>query len=235
MLTIFTHKTGPAVKYLLVMLITGAALFLASSEVSAGHPKLDPGRALEAYLGASYPWTEIQVSNVRTSGAKGNAQVRNIVVEKGPLGNGIFTFTLDDDSIMTVRAKVRAFGYIVKSKRAFRRGHRISENDIYLDKVDIRRMPGSALRDPAMAAGKVLKRSISANLPLEEGMIQLSAPVARGRMVTLLIHRGGLRITSTGQLKRKGYIGKPVKVINISSRKVVTGILIDENTVNVIL
>jgi len=57
--------------------------------------------------------------------------------------------------------------------------------------------------------------------------------VKRGQMVELIIGNEGFSISASGKTKEKGYVGKPVRAVNLSSKKVVTGVLIDESTVKV--
>jgi flagella basal body P-ring formation protein FlgA len=52
-------------------------------------------------------------------------------------------------------------------------------------------------------------------------------------MVTLVAESGGVRISTMGETRENAYIEDAVKVTNLSSKKTVTGILIDENTVRV--
>ena len=189
--------------------------------------------ALLSFLSDNYSWEDIEISGIMISGKSYNEKPENIIVERGPIGKAVFSFIYANGSKTIVRANIRAFENIVLSKRPYRKGHVISLDDIYLSKIDIRKMPKSSVRNPDKIIGKSLKRSISANIPLVENMIEMSKVVKRGKNVVLMIHHNGLNITARGMTKEKGQVGMPVKAINISSKKIVTGILIDENTVKV--
>jgi flagella basal body P-ring formation protein FlgA len=99
--------------------------------------------------------------------------------------------------------------------------------------MDIKKMPNSSVKDPESIMGKSLKRSISANIPVVENMIEMSRVVKRGSRVVLVIDHGGLSIKAAGKIKEKGYVGMAVRAVNLSSRREVVGVLIDENTVKV--
>jgi len=49
----------------------------------------------------------------------------------------------------------------------------------------------------------------------------------------LLFNAHGFNISAAGETREKGYVGMAVKAINVSSKKEVRGVLIDERTVKV--
>ncbi len=192
-----------------------------------------PEDVLKAYLIKNYPWEELEVSNVQVIGKIPGEMPEKIIVEKGPIGKAIFSFIFNINKVIKAKADIRAFDKVVKSKRPFKKGHVIRENDIYISKMDIRKMPNSSVKNPESIIGKSLKRSIIANIPIVEDMVERSQVVKRGKMVSLKISLKGLNITAAGKTKEKGYVGMPVKAINLSTKKEVRGVLIDENTVKV--
>lgn len=188
---------------------------------------------LKTYLLDTYPWEEIEVSNVKVIGNLREEPPQKIITEKGPLGGAAFWFVYGHNEKVAVRADVRAFGPVVKTRRSVRRNHVINENDIYSAKMDIRKMPGGAVQDPEAILGKPLKRSIAANRPILENMIQLTQVVPRGKRVVLLLIQDGLSIRAAGKMKEKGVVGGPARAVNLSSKKEVNGVLIDGETVKV--
>ena len=192
-----------------------------------------PEDVLKSYLMNNYPWEEILVSKVKILGEVPAETPESIIVKSGPIGKSIFAFVYGPDKRVIVKANVQAFDRIVKSKRPFKKGHLVAEEDIYISKMNIRKMPKSAMRNPDKIIGKSLRRSIVANIPIVEDMIEESQVVKRGKRVLLLINHNGLNITAAGEIKEKGYVGMTVRAVNISSKKEVTGTLIDANTVKV--
>jgi flagella basal body P-ring formation protein FlgA len=192
-----------------------------------------PEQALELYVIDNYPWTAIEVKNIRTKGTFPTAPPEYITMERGPLGSAVFSMIFKNNERVKVRATVKALDRVVKSKRPFKKGHRIRRDDIYLTKMDVTKMPKSAITNAEEIDGKVLKRSVSTNMALTEDMVESGARVRIGKKVTLLLIADGFKITAKGKLKESAHIGLPVKVRNLSSKKVLKGILIDENTVMV--
>lgn len=122
---------------------------------------------------------------------------------------------------------------VVLSARSLPKGHRLREGDIYLAQVENARIPEGALREADEAVGKRLSRSIGPNLPIREPMLQETKEVKRGRRVTLVAEADGLRISAPGETLENSRIDGYVKVVNMSSKKTVTGRLVDEGTVRV--
>ncbi len=207
-----------------------SVLFLLSTCPAASW---DPADTLKSYLAENYPWEEIQIHNVRVAGRLPHDPPERIYVEKGPIGNAVFSFISGESKRTIVKANVRAFGLVVKSKRSFKRNHVIEADDVYVTQMDVRKMPGSSVQYPSDIIGKSFKRSIMANIPIVEGMIEVSETVDRGTMVVLLINNNGLIIRAAGMTKEKGYVGMPVRAMNLTSKKEVNGVLIDEKTVKI--
>ena len=206
-------------------------VFCSSSFVMAA--SWSPEEVIRGYLMTNYPWEEIEVSNVKSFGRLPARAPEKIIVQKGPIGKAVFEFIYRADKNILVKAKVQAFDRIVMSRRSFKKGHVVDESDLYISRMNIRKMPKSTMKNPDEIIGKSLRRSIVANIPLVEGMIEHSRVVKRGKRIVIVINHNGLNITAIGKTKEKGYVGKTVKAVNISSRKVIMGILIDENTVKV--
>jgi flagella basal body P-ring formation protein FlgA len=204
---------------------------LASSESMADSTGAE--NALKVFLEKNYPWEKIEVSNVRVAGTMSDQSPEEITVEKGPLGKGIFSFMLDNAQKVIVKADVRALGLVVKNKRPLRKGYVLQDDDLYLSEMYISKMPKSAVEDPEDIIGKPLKRSVLADMVIVEEMVEKTQMVKKGSRVILMISGQGFNISAIGELREKGYIGTQVRAMNLSSKKVVRGVLIDENTVKV--
>jgi flagella basal body P-ring formation protein FlgA len=213
-----------------VFLLSCLCLLPSTQAESSGRDAKD---MLTSYLVKNYPWKEFDISSVHVVGTIPGGIPEKIIVEKGPVGRAVFSFLYKDTKKIIVRADVSVYEKVVKSKRPFKKGHVIESSDIYITKMDIRKMPNSSVKDPKSIIGKTLKRSIIANIPIVEDMVEQSQVVKRGKMVLLTINYKGLNITASGMTKEKGYVGMPVRAVNLSSKKMVTGILINQNTVKV--
>jgi len=212
-----------------VCIMTSVFLCLSYSKAASWTPEDE----LRDHLQGNYPWEEIEVGNVQAPDNLSDERPESIQLVKGPLGKAVFSFMFSNNERVLVRADVRAYGQVLMSRRPFQKRHIIEEDDIYIAKMDVGKMPRNVLKDPEKIIGKSLKRSINANMTIEEDMIEMYQLVERGRRVVLLMSHEGMIIRADGRTKEKGYVGMTVRAINASSKKIVSGVLIDENTVKI--
>ncbi len=225
-----SRKSKVRSQIILVCVLSSVVCLLSTAVMAASW---SPEEVLQQYLTDNYPWERIEISNVKVPGVIPDKAPETITVEKGPLGKGIFSFVFDDSRKIIVKADVRAFDQVIKSKWPFKKGYVLKTEDVYLSEVNIAKRPKNSVKDPEMIIGKLLNRSIIANISVTEDMVETLQTVDRGKKVILQIIAQGLNITALGETREKGYVGRPVKAINLSSKKEVIGVLIDENTVRV--
>jgi flagella basal body P-ring formation protein FlgA len=213
-----------------VLFVLGILLFC---PVIAGALAWDPEDVLRAYLRENYPWADIEISDLSVNGVVPGEQPSKIMIEKGLPGRTVFSFEFENAGRLTATANVRAFDKMVVSRRAFRKGYTFQKDDVYTMLIEVQRIPANALSSVDNVVGKSLSRTISANTPVSSGMLQQGMSVKRGKRVTLLIEARGFTITTAGEIRENGSIGDTVKAVNTSSKKMVAGLLVDENTVKV--
>lgn len=205
-------------------------LFVAAPALSAVQ---DIEEALKMHLRRHYPWAEIEIDALQLNGQVPEELPVKIIVEKGLPGRTIFSLEFGNGKKITAAANVRAYDQVVISRRALRKGYAIKDEDVYTTLMDIRQIPGGAIKDIEEVAGRQLNRSIAANLPVTDNMADEKSLLKKGQRVALLVEAPGLSITARGEMKEDGHIGSYVKAVNLTSKKVVTGMLLDEHTVRV--
>lgn len=188
---------------------------------------------LTDHLRQHYPWAEIEVSDIVLDGEAPQSPPRKILVDRRPPGRTVFSLFFPGNRKLTATAQVAAYDRVVMGSRAFGKGYTLNNGDVYEALMDVTRIPRNALRDSGQALGKPLSRSILANMPLQESMIEDSPVVKRGRRVELLVEAPGFAIRGAGELQQNGSVGDYVKVMNLASKKIVTGLLLDQRTVRV--
>jgi flagella basal body P-ring formation protein FlgA len=192
-----------------------------------------PEVVLTAHLKENYPWAEIQIDDLLTSDALPDEKPSKILVEKGPPGKTLFTMEFRNGKKITATGNVKAFDWIVMSGRAFRKGYCLQGDDVFTKLMDATRIPKGATTNADQVIGKTLARSIAANTPLVDTMVSGKPVVKRGHKVTLIIESPSFIITTLGEIKENSSVGNHVKAVNLASKKVISGFLMDENTVKV--
>ncbi|HEX7520325.1 MAG TPA: flagellar basal body P-ring formation chaperone FlgA [Candidatus Deferrimicrobium sp.] len=203
----------------------------APSAVHAGGPA--PAEILRTYVLEHRPWADVEVRNLALSTDPPAGSPRRIVVERGLPGRTVFAMEYGNGITVKATADVAAFEEVVASARPLSKERPLKEGDVCLVRMELENIPTGTVTDLQAVVGKTLTRSIGANLPIVDRYLAGSPLVKRGGKVTLLVETGGIRITTTGEIRDNAYVHTSVRAVNLASRKTVTGILIDENTVRV--
>jgi flagella basal body P-ring formation protein FlgA len=101
---------------------------------------------------------------------------------------------------------------------------------------ETRRMPGSAavfIQDATSLQGHRLKRSLPAGTALTVDMLVPDVVVRRGQQVTLIAANGPVEIRAQGHALTEGGLSDRVRVQNMSSLKVVEGVVESDSVVRV--
>jgi flagellar basal body P-ring formation protein FlgA len=100
----------------------------------------------------------------------------------------------------------------------------------------VRRLPGSAstfVNDAATLQGHRLKRSLPVGTALTVDMLQPDVLVRRGQQVTLIAANSSVQIRAQGLALTEGAATERVRVQNVSSLKVVEGVVESDGVVRV--
>lgn len=122
---------------------------------------------------------------------------------------------------------------ILVLRRALARRSAVDPTDVELQ---TRRLPGTASRfisDLGNLRGRRLKRALPAGTPLTADVLVPDVLVRRGQQVTLLAANGPFEIRAQGQALSDGAASERIRVQNVTSRKVVEGVVENSSTVRV--
>lgn len=187
---------------------------------------------LKTYLKKNYPWAEIEISELSVNEPISGMPVK-IFIEKPPPGKTTFFLEFEDGKKIQASANIKAYDWILITSKALRKGHHLEQIDVYSTLLDITKIPRGAIRKLENAVGKQLERSVNANMPLVDVMVKDKTLVKKGQMVFLVIESPRFSIRTTGEIRANAYVGGQAKVVNLSSKKIISGVLVDENTVKV--
>ncbi len=205
------------------------AIVLAMALVSAWTPEA----AIRDYLVQSYPWPEIEVKQVVAEAGLPKSRPVEVLTERGPLGRASFILRFAGEREVRVRAYVTARDRVVRTKRPLYRGTVIRSTDVYTAMMDVRRIPKGAISDPKSVTGMVLKRSLPADTTLTEAVAREKPLIRKGQRITIMYETPSLRVTAPGVAREDGYPEREISVMNLTSRKTITGIVDGRGVVSV--
>ncbi|MFN7552954.1 MAG: flagellar basal body P-ring formation chaperone FlgA [Pseudomonadota bacterium] len=123
-----------------------------------------------------------------------------------------------------VPVRVSRSGPVVVLIRPLAAGSAIPADALAVETRDLARLPATALADPVLAVGQVVRRALAAGSPLTADELRSAPVVRRGQSVILVAGGGGLEVRTSGRALADAAPGEAVAVENPSSRRVVTGV-----------
>lgn len=124
-----------------------------------------------------------------------------------------------------VPVRIRHMQTVLILGRGIAAGETITPADITTATRDASRIAGAALADPAAAVGRVARRTLQAGSLLSANDLVAPRLVRRGDAVELVSRRGGVEVRIAGRAMGDGGVNDRVSVENLSSRKIVQGIV----------
>jgi len=131
--------------------------------------------------------------------------------------------------ICSVFCASESYAEILVATRTVRSHEIITLEDVTIKDIDV---PG-ALADPEDVVGKEARVILYAGRPIQPGDIGPVSAIERNQIIRLVYQRGGLRITVDARSLGRVGIGDSLRVMNLSSRTTVTGIVTADGTVTV--
>jgi flagella basal body P-ring formation protein FlgA len=130
-----------------------------------------------------------------------------------------------------VPVKVRRFQNVLILARGLAAGESVGTADIVSERRDAARIVGAPLTDPGRAVGQVMRRTLPAGSILASSDLLSQRLVRRGDNVALVARSGGLEVRMAGRALGNAGENERVSVENLSSHRVVQGIVSQDGDV----
>lgn len=124
-----------------------------------------------------------------------------------------------------VPVRVRRSQTVLVLSRGIAPGETITADAFIPETRDASRIVGAALADPAQAVGRVARRTLSAGAVLSATDLVAQRLIRRGDNVALVSRRGGVEVRVVGKALGDAGENERVTVENLSSRRVVQGVV----------
>jgi flagella basal body P-ring formation protein FlgA len=106
----------------------------------------------------------------------------------------------------------------------------IAADDVEAADLDL---PG-AIEDPAAVVGREARVTLYPGRPILKGQVGAPALVERNQLVRMNFADGPLIITAEGRVLDRGGVGEVVRVMNLSSRQIVSGAVAADGSIEVV-
>ncbi len=214
------------------ILIIGLSLFSAILVVEVTEASQKIEGLVRDHLLTHYNSEEIRIEGLKYPDILPE-EVSEIETEERLDGLTLINFKLRDGKTIKTTAKVIPLSRVVVAKDFLKKGHLLKEDNLEVRFVVKGRIPHDALKDTGELIGLILTRSIAKGTILTSQMVTREHVVKKGSRIMIVIETPGFRISMPGELLKSTRPGEPAKAINLQTKKTVSGILLDKDTLMV--
>lgn len=134
-----------------------------------------------------------------------------------------------------VGAYVRHYGDLLVAKQALPRGAVLTAADLKVERAELTQLHQGYYQTMADAIGMVTKRSLAAGKAITPDAVDSKRLVQRGDRVTIEAKYGGIEVRMRGEAMRDGSNGERISVKNLSSERIIEGIVTSQGVVSVVM
>ena len=132
-----------------------------------------------------------------------------------------------------INSRVMVSQEVVKTTRQIKKGEIITTDNVHIETIKTERLLRNTIKNIKDALGYEAVNYLPNGRPILQRSIKKPALGSKGNKIMILAQKGGMKITTPGILKEDGYKDAMVQVLNIESKKIIYGRLVDSNTVKV--
>lgn len=126
---------------------------------------------------------------------------------------------------INLRGRVAVYENFACARRALKRGDKIQRRDVYFAQKDIFRVRGEYARTFDELENKTVMSTVNKGDGFKLNLLKESPLILKGEVVKLVARKQNLLIETQGICREDGFVNKPVKVENLSSGKLVRGMV----------
>ncbi|MFM1848343.1 MAG: flagellar basal body P-ring formation protein FlgA, partial [Pseudomonadota bacterium] len=184
---------------------------------------------------------EIVVKRLNLGGdiqvAPGDAVAEAVPFTTRGAGRLGFTLKMRDDLGDTTSFNVEAFvdewAEMPVAKRALPRGAVVSEEDVMMARLNISALPGDVAREHSRIVGLSIASDIAFGEVFRRNKLAIPAAVEANSRVTVIYRSPGFEATASGVALENGIVGQEIRIRNESSKKIISGTVVEPGLVRV--
>jgi flagellar basal body P-ring formation protein FlgA len=132
-----------------------------------------------------------------------------------------------------VPLSIKNFKKVATLKHALTRNTVLTDEDIFLQKMNINRLSSGYFDDISQLKGKILTQSLTKGAVLTKHHVKLAMAINRGQRVTVIARNSVIEVRMEGTAMSKGAIGDRIKVKNMKTKRIVEGVIINKHLISV--
>jgi flagella basal body P-ring formation protein FlgA len=124
-----------------------------------------------------------------------------------------------------VPVRIARYAQVLVVTRSLPRGHVLGTGDVRTERRDLSSHLKTYAGSLAELPGRRLKRPVLAGTALTHHLVDAEQIIRRGQKVTLVVDDAGMEIRMAGRALSDGALDQRIRVENVSSRRVVEGVV----------
>jgi flagella basal body P-ring formation protein FlgA len=151
------------------------------------------------------------------------------------VGTGTVGVRCNSDQPWTIYVpiSINGSGDVVTLSRNVKRGDILTAEDLTIENRDLARINAGYYTDPQEVIGQQLRRPLMRGAILMQFQLEEPKLIKRGQEVFIVADSTGISVKMRGTAMMDGKEGDRVKVRNLTSRRIIEGVVISTNTVKV--
>lgn len=196
-----------------------------------GFQALYPEQKYRVEVKALHQWDRIDLPS-------GNLTCEFILSEQARRGgnlSGLLVFRRESREMGKARFSARVDIYVeaLTAVHYLGKHHHVQASDVQRVSKSLSALPHDYLSDIKAVEGKRTTITINRGEVLRAGIVEEPPLLRKGDRVMLVVENRHLRITAAGEAREEGRKGDRIKLVNLLSRKEITGRVLDGHTVQV--
>jgi flagella basal body P-ring formation protein FlgA len=135
---------------------------------------------------------------------------------------------------LNISGRIAVYADLACASRIIEKGSIVSGADMYLERRNIFEINDGFVTDPAAVVGKIATRRIRKGQYINPEFFSEPPVIRKGDIVDLIVKNPGLLIVTRARSREDGYADKMIMVENLSSGKLVRGIVKGRSKVEVV-
>lgn len=132
-----------------------------------------------------------------------------------------------------ISGTIRKYELTPVTTRLIQQGERIQNEDVRLEKTDVTYSKDGALRVEDVV-GQAVTRALPIGTPIWTNDLKREPATKSGQIVKVILGDEILEVTTNMQAEEAGFIGDQIKIRNLETKKILTGLIVEKGVVKLL-